>query len=221
MKIQRVSIVGAAKTGKTWLKDALKDALTLRGFDVQVISNENPEASDPLDASPPQQTQWVTAETPAKSTLHVSQGWVISDSSPLMHAVDRHLVHQDQSLYEFALQHQRLIDITLVMGLDLPQMTDPVQNIDPAARVFVDSSLRQTLDRTGLPYKVIYGKGTQRLNNALLAMGLSGEDPVAGQVREQGQFAINQGRTVWQCNECSDPACEHKLFSSLIAQRSK
>jgi hypothetical protein len=35
-------------------------------------------------------------------------------------------------------------------------------------------------------------------------------------MREQTQFAINQGRTVWQCNECSDPDCEHKLFTALL-----
>jgi hypothetical protein len=51
-------------------------------------------------------------------------------------------------------------------------------------------------------------------------VGLSGEDDAARMTRENAQFAINEGRTVWQCNECSDPACEHKLFSGLLAQRS-
>jgi hypothetical protein len=58
------------------------------------------------------------------------------------------------------------------------------------------------------------------LNNALLALGLEGEDASAQHIREQGQFAINQGRSVWQCNDCSDPACEHKLFTRLVKQRS-
>jgi hypothetical protein len=84
----------------------------------------------------------------------------------------------------------------------------------------VDTLVRQALERAGIAYRVVYGQGHQRLNNALLALGLSGEDDAARMTRENAQFAINEGRTVWQCNECSDPACEHKLFSGLLAQRS-
>ena len=71
-----------------------------------------------------------------------------------------------------------------------------------------------------MAYRVVYGQGPRRLNNALMALGLEGEDAAAQQVREQGQFAINQGRSVWQCNDCSDPGCEHTLFTRLVKQRS-
>ena len=54
----------------------------------------------------------------------------------------------------------------------------------------------------------------------MLALGLPGEDEAARSTRENAQFAINEGRTVWQCNECSDPECEHKLFTGLLAKRS-
>jgi hypothetical protein len=84
----------------------------------------------------------------------------------------------------------------------------------------VDNLVRQALTRAGVAYRVVYGQGQQRLNNALLALGLPGENDTARQLREQAQFAINQGRTVWQCNECSDPECEHKLFTGLLKQRS-
>jgi HTH-type transcriptional repressor of NAD biosynthesis genes len=80
----------------------------------------------------------------------------------------------------------------------------------------VDTLVRQALEREGIAYRVVYGQGPRRLNNALLALGLECEDEAAQQIREQAQFAINKGRTVWQCNECSDPDCEHKLFTALL-----
>jgi nicotinamide riboside kinase len=65
----------------------------------------------------------------------------------------------------------------------------------------------------------------QALYNSTLVTGLDlpwlpGEDDTARTTRENAQFAINEGRTVWQCNECSDPECEHKLFTGLLAKRS-
>ena len=39
------------------------------------------------------------------------------------------------------------------------------------------------------------------------------------QDRERSQFNINGGRDTWVCNDCSDPACEHKLFTRLLTQR--
>lgn len=146
--------------------------------------------------------------------------WAISDNTALMTAVDKHMLLTDERLAAVAKAHHALFDITLVMGLDLLQSTTELQSNDHALRPKVDTLLREILDHYGLAYKVIYGHEHQRLNNALLALGLAGEDDLARQIREQGQFAINQGRSQWQCNECSDPACEHKLFTSLLEKRS-
>lgn len=149
------------------------------------------------------------------------RAWSISDNTDLMTVLYEHMLLRDAGLAAAAQAHHDLYDITLVMGLDLPRATAELQGDAYAMRPTVDTALRQTLDQSGLAYKVIYGRGQQRLNNALLALGLTGEDAFAHQKREQGQFAINQGRTLWQCNECSDPECEHKLFTSLMGQRSK
>jgi nicotinamide riboside kinase len=146
--------------------------------------------------------------------------WLLSDTTPLMTAVYSHLLFDDERLYPMALAHQTLYDITLVMGLDLPWVADGLQRDGPQVRGPVDTLVRQALERSGLAYRVVYGQGPQRLNNALLALGLSGEDASAQHIREQGQFAINQGRSVWQCNDCSDPDCEHLLFTRLLKQRS-
>ena len=101
--------------------------------------------------------------------------------------------------------------ITLLMGLDLPGL-GPEQDGE-------DKRLRQALVNTQAPFTVIYGKGLDRLSNALLALDLACQTDAAWLERESAQFNINRGRDVWQCNECSDPACEHKLFTGLLAKR--
>jgi len=129
------------------------------------------------------------------------------------------LLFGDESLYPMALAHQAQYEHTLLTGLDLPWVADGLQRDGPHVRGPVDGLLRQALARSGIPYRVVYGQGHVRLDNALLALGLPGEDASARALREQSQFAINQGRTAWQCNECSDPECEHKLFTGLLSQR--
>ena len=198
MKVRRVAIVGAASTGKTWLKEALKSVLTLRGNTVSDISHWGPSQN---------------------TNINAVQVWTISDNTALMTAVENHLRFEDEPAAAVAQAHHDLYDITLVMGLDWPQSSTALQSDGHVMRSTVDTALRHTLSQSGLAYKVIYGQGHQRLNHALLALGLAGEDDLARQIREQGQFAINQGRTQWQCNECSDPECEHKLFTSLLGDR--
>jgi hypothetical protein len=146
--------------------------------------------------------------------------WLLSDTTPLMTAIYSHLLFDDERLYPMALAHQTLYDITLVMGLDLPWVPDGLKRDGPQVRGPIDTLVRQALERSGTPYRVVYGQGPRRLDNALLALGLAGEDASAQDIREQGQFAINQGRSVWQCNDCSDPGCEHQLFTRLLKQRS-
>jgi hypothetical protein len=100
---------------------------------------------------------------------------------------------------------------TLLMGLDLPGL-GPEQHRE-------DRMLRQALSLTQTHFKIVYGAGVHRLNNALIALGLTELNPAAGQDRARSQFNINGGRDTWVCNDCSDPACEHKLFTRLLTQR--
>ena len=100
---------------------------------------------------------------------------------------------------------------TLLMGLDLPGLGPEQQR--------QDSSLRQTLSLSQTTFRIVYGVGTERLNNALIAMGLTEVNTAAWQGREHSQYNINGGRDTWVCNDCSDPACEHKLFTRLLTQR--
>jgi energy-coupling factor transporter ATP-binding protein EcfA2 len=99
---------------------------------------------------------------------------------------------------------------TLLMGLDLPGL-GPEQQKE-------DHLLRQALSSTPMAFRIVYGAGIHRLNNALLALGLTELNPAAGQDRARSQFNINGGRDTWVCNDCSDPDCEHTLFTRLLTQ---
>lgn len=224
MNARRIAIVGAESTGKSWLTQALAEVIRLRGHAVHTVDEVLRAWCDREGRTPHPHEQLGIAQAQAQAVEQAKQqgahGWVISDTTPVMTAVYSHMLFDDESLYPMALAHQAHYDLTLVTGLDLPWVADGLQRDGPHVRGPVDTLVRQALERGGITYRVVYGQGQQRLNNALLALGLPGEDDTALQLREQAQFAINQGRTVWQCNECSDPDCEHKLFTGLLMQRS-
>ena len=101
--------------------------------------------------------------------------------------------------------------LTLLLGLSLsPAKTD----------VALDRKLRQQLHTQGLPYRVIYGTDpATRLANALHALGQPATDSPSVQARAQAQFDLNRGRTPWSCEKCSDPDCEHRLFTGLLRRQ--
>lgn len=224
MRPLRAAILGAESTGKSWLTQSLAEVLRARNQSVRTVDEVLRQWCEREGRTPQQHEQMAIAQQQALAALQLyeqtPESWLLSDTTPLMTAVYSDLLFNDKSLYPMALAHQALYDITLVTGLDLPWVADGLQRDGPQVRVPVDNGVRQALEGAGLPYRVVYGQGPRRLNNALLALGLLGEDLSAQQTRMDGQFSINQGRSIWQCNECSDPACEHKLFTGLLKQRS-
>jgi nicotinamide riboside kinase len=224
MRPLSVAVLGAESTGKSWLTQALAGVLRARGQAVHTVDEVLRQWCERAGRTPQRHEQMAIAEQQAQAAHPPDQPapdtWLLSDTTPLMTAVYSHLLFDDESLYPMALAHQALYDITLVTGLDLPWVADGLQRDGPQVRGPVDTLVRQALERSGMAYRVVYGQGPRRLNNALLALGLAGEDWSAQHIREQGQFAINQGRSIWQCNDCSDPGCEHQLFTGLLAKRS-
>ncbi|WP_322992253.1 ATP-binding protein [Limnohabitans sp.] len=218
-RVQRIAILGAESTGKSWLANALEGVMQSRGLSVHKVDEALRHWCEREGRTPLAHEQLDIAQIQAQAMTLIPQGVVISDTTPLMTAVYSHLLFADESLYPMALAHQALFDQTLVTGLDLPWVADGLQRDGPQVRGPVDTLVRQALEGAGIAYRVVYGQGHQRLNNALLALGLPGEDEAARMTRENAQFAINEGRTVWQCNECSDPECEHKMFTGLMAKR--
>ena len=225
MKPLHIAILGAKGTGKTWLTQALADELRARGQAVQTCPALpcSCHGSDPPLLTPSTQARQASAFEQVRAAQSLatqfSGSWLLSDTTPLMTAVCCDAAFNDKGLYPMTMAHQALYDITLLAGLDLPVGTNLIAAEAHRQRGAVDSLIRQALETAGRAYRVVYGSGPQRINNALLALGLRPEDSAATQAREHGQFAINRGRTMWQCNECSDPGCEHKLFTRLMRQR--
>ncbi len=92
-------------------------------------------------------------------------------------------------------------ELVLLCGL-------PRTRADPQAQ-HIDTRLRQALDACGRPYAVVYGdSAAQRIHSAVQAIAhhqQAGFNPPTSQTPWQ-----------WQCEKCSDAACEHRLFSSLL-----
>lgn len=214
--IRRIAIVGAECTGKTWLTEQLAALLRSRGQNAHAVPEHLRLWCDHEGRTPRQHEQQAIAQSQAQAVLCIDQGTVLADTTPLMTAVYSHMVFGDTSLYPMALEHQQLYAQTLLTGLDIAWEADGFQRDGPQVRGTVDRLLRQALERSGIAYRVIYGQGHTRLNNALIALNLTPEDDAARQAREAAQYDLNSGRTRWNCEKCSEPACEHRLFTDLL-----
>jgi hypothetical protein len=98
-------------------------------------------------------------------------------------------------------------DLALLMGLDLPRPSS-----DKQAQDATDSLLRNALAQTGIAYQVVYGQGPERLLNALRALGALAS-------RAPENEAVSRNTWVWSCDTCSDPQCERRLLTDLLAMR--
>ncbi len=217
--LHRIAVVGAESTGKSWLARTLCQVLQERGESVQWVEEHLRLWCDREGRTPEVHEQFPIAQAQAAAVLAIGSGRVIADTTPLMTAIYSHHLFDDESLYPMALEHQRLYDLTLITGLDLPWVADGLQRDGPHVREPIDAMLRSALMQAGLDFRVVYGQGLERLNNALLALGLPAEDERTWQRRASAQFALNEGRTPWLCEKCSDPDCEHQLFTGLIQRQ--
>ena len=214
--LRRIAIVGAESTGKSWLARSLTQVLRARGEIAHGIEEHLRMWCGREARTPEPHEQRAIAQAQADAVMAADSGTVIADTTPLMTAIYSHHLFADDSLYPMALAHQRLYDLTLITGLDLPWVADGLQRDGPHVREPIDAMVRRALMQAGLDFRVVYGQGLERLNNALLALGLPAEDERTWQRRASVQFALNEGRTPWLCGKCSDPDCEHQLFTGLL-----
>ncbi|MEZ5700838.1 MAG: ATP-binding protein [Burkholderiaceae bacterium] len=140
---------------------------------------------------------------------------VVSDSSALSIAAYSELYFQDTSLWHRALNAQSGYQATLLMGLDLPWVPDGLFRESVEFRNRADTLLRRALQGAGLPFQTVYGAANRRLHNALRALSptlspLLGHPPVP-----TDEAQVNR-RPGWVCESCSDPDCEHRLFTGLL-----
>jgi hypothetical protein len=127
------------------------------------------------------------------------------------------MLFDDSELVRFALERQQTYDATLVTGLDLPWVPDGLHRKAAEDREAVDVLVRSLLQRASVSFQVVYGSGAQRLQGALLALSSAGVLPMAMVQRPADSDA--QRAWVWACDKCSDPACEHALFTRLREPR--
>jgi len=211
----KIALLGAESTGKTWLAAALATALSARGRTTAVVPEVLREWCEREGRTPQHHEQAAIASEQARRVLSLEAvDVVIADTTPVMTAIYSHLLFGDESLYDFALAHQRLYDATLVTGLDLPWVADGLQRDGPHVREPVDALLRNALSGAGVTWQVIYGSGTNRVNSALNAIySIADNDHLT---LESSQKNSNSAVWAWSCEKCSDPGCEHRLFTGLL-----
>ena len=207
--MKRIALLGAESTGKTRLAAELAQALGQRGLQVTVVPEVLRHWCDRMGRTPRPEEQAAIAAEQAAQILDAQADAVIADTTPLMTAVYSDYLFQDRSLYAQALAHQQGYDLTLLTGLDVPWVADGLQRDGPQVREPVDALLRQALTHSGLRWQVVYGNGPARLHAALRAW-----DAHCAQAARPAE-AATPGWT-WACDSCSDPDCEHRLFSRLL-----
>ena len=207
----KIALLGAESTGKTQLSQELAARLREQGRSAIVVGevlrewcHREGRAPRPEEQLPIAQEQERRVDE-AAALAHV----VIADTTALMVAIYSAMLFEDGTLYRFALERQRGYHITLVTGLDLPWVADGLQRDGPHVREPVDALVREALARANVPYRTVYGRGKERLENALAAIAAASERKAP-----DGASAW-----VWSCDKCSDPECEHRLFTGLISGR--
>ena len=198
---------------------------TPRAGEQALIAHEQVRRVEAADVQPP-------------AANHATEHILLADTTALMTAVYSELLFQDASLHDFAIAHQRSYDITLLTGLDLSWMADGLQRDGPHTQEAADSLLRAVLGRASLGYQVVYGKGPARLENALRAihamdpikaitdaLKINATQSIATYTQGTGARALFSSQKqeksaktavwTWPCDKCSDPECEHRLFTRL------
>lgn len=209
----KIALLGAESTGKTALAEALARHFNGSGKTAVAVHEvlrawclrrgREPRPEEQLAIAQEQERR--VDEAAARADV------VVADTTALMVAVYAAMLYEDDPLHRFAIASQRRYDATLVMGLDLPWVADGLHRQGPQARDAVDACLRAELARAGIAYRVVYGDGARRLEGALAALDAA--------TRTQAAPPQGNAAWVWSCEKCSDPECEHRLFSRMLGPR--
>jgi nicotinamide riboside kinase len=205
----KIALVGAESTGKTTLARALAAHFAAEGRRAVVVDEALRAWCEREGREPRPEEQLPIAQEQQRRVDDAALGAdiVIADTTALLVAIYGGLLFADDPVLRFALERQRGFDLTLVTGLDLPWVDDGLHR-DAASRERVDQLVRSLLERAGIAYRVVYGTGGERLRNALACL----PDPV----RPPDTSPPRPWTWTWQCDKCSDPECEHRLFTSLV-----
>jgi nicotinamide riboside kinase len=208
-----IAILGAESTGKTQLAHQLAAHFSAQGQHAIAVNEYLREWCDAQQRTPRVHEQLHIAREQQHriEAARLQHSHVMADTTPLMTAIYSDFFFQDTGLHADALQFQKCFDITLLTGLDMPWEPDGLQRDGPQVREPVDALLRTALHSAGIAYRVVYGTGDARLMNALNAI-----NSIAAHAHFYSSKHQNTSKPwVWMCDKCSDPECEHRLFSTL------
>jgi nicotinamide riboside kinase len=204
-RAKTIALLGAESTGKSRLAHDLASALSQRGLHAVAVP-EVLRAWCEREGRTPRPEEQLAIAREQERCVDVAAGdhdVVIADTTALMVAIHAGMLFPDGPLLRLAMARQRSYDATLVTGLDLPWVADGLQRDGPHVQGPIDAQVRAMLGRAALPYRVVYGNGSERVRNALAAIDAS--------LAPRQQVS----NWVWQCDKCSDPDCEHRLFTRL------
>jgi nicotinamide riboside kinase len=211
-----IAVLGAESTGKTQLAAALTERLTQRNIVATLVPEFLREWCEREGRTPrPDEQTAIAAEQTRRIAEAARHGVAVADTTAVMTAVYSDMLFDDPSLYADALAAQASYAVTLLTALDLPWVADGLQRDGPHVREPVDALVRAALVRGGVSYAVVHGRGTERLANAWRAlnlMALPDDSQPAERIADSTAWR-------WSCDKCSDPECEHRLFSDLVARR--
>jgi nicotinamide riboside kinase len=214
-----IALLGAESTGKTDLARMLARRTEDAGLRTAVVEEYLREFCDARQRTPRVDEQAHIAEEQTRriDEAAASHDVVFADTTALMTAVYSEFIFADTTLYPAALDAHRRCRVTLLTGLDMPWLPDGLQRDGPHVREPVDALLRRQLQAAALPYHVIYGLGTARVEAAWRAIA-----PVlaAEGLLTAGQAAAPPPPLRWRyrCRECLVPECEHLGFTRLIRE---
>ena len=98
------------------------------------------------------------------------------------------------------------VDVALLCGLDLTTFNETQSS--------TDQEIRSRLLTQGIGFQVVYGKGPQRLQNALFC--LAAKAPQWANALRRGDIPV---RWTGPCETCGDGLCEHHLFTQLVSNK--
>ncbi len=214
----RVALLGGESSGKSTLAGQLHQALSGQGIHTALVPEHLRAWCEAAGRAPEAHEQAAIAAGQTALIDQARAAVVIADTTALVVAAYSEHYFNDRGLWADAIAAQRRIGLTLLMGLDLPWQDDGFFRDSPAVRDAIDGLLRRELQAAGIAFQTIYGQGPQRLRAALGAVA-NALGPAQGSALVPDDPVLREGHGRWQCEACSDPDCEHRLFRALIARR--
>lgn len=236
--VVKIALLGAESTGKSQLAHAMAAQLQMAGSQAVAVDEflrewcaskgRTPQRHEQAEIALTQRLRIEQAARELAASAKLAQAsYVIADTTPLMTAIYSEFIFQDSSLTQAALAYQHSFQITLLTGLDMPWEADGIQRDGAHVRAPVDAALRDILHAATIDFEVLYGLGQQRLQAAIQALNAihsiaprAENTPVNAIKSPESNMATIPQPWIWTCDKCSDPDCEHRLFTRLRSKAS-